>query len=63
MLSDRISLTNLSGLNQALQGLPDSRPDVVERAQSLIADPNYPSASLLTSLSQKLAASLSSNDQ
>ena len=63
MLSDRISLTNLSGLNQSLQGLPDSRPDVVERAQSLIADPNYPSASLLTSLSQKLAASLSSNDQ
>ncbi len=63
MLSDRVSLTNSSALEQALQNTPASRPDVVARAQSLIADPNYPSGEMLTTLSRQLAGALSSINQ
>lgn len=62
MLSDRVSLTNLTGLSQSLQSFPDSRSDVVDRARDLIADPNYPSSSMLTALSQKLADGLSNGN-
>jgi len=63
MPSDQISLTNLSSADEALKSLPDSRPDVVERAKSLIADPNYPSSSMMSALSQKLASAFSFETQ
>jgi hypothetical protein len=55
MPSDRVSLTNSSALDQALQNTPDSRPDMVARAQSLIADPNYPSSETLSAVARQLA--------
>jgi len=63
MLSDRVSLANSSALEQALQNTPASRPEMVARAQSLIADPNYPSGDTLTALSWQLAKSLSAENQ
>jgi len=63
MLSDRVSLTNMSALEQALDNAPASRPDVVERAKALIADPAYPSPETLAAVSRRLAAGLLSESQ
>ncbi|HEY3913000.1 MAG TPA: hypothetical protein VGN61_00830 [Verrucomicrobiae bacterium] len=62
MPSDRISLSNSSALEDSLQTLPSSRPEVVQRAKSLIADSNYPSASTLGVVAQHLAVNLSSDN-
>jgi hypothetical protein len=62
MLSDRVSLTNSSALEQALGNSPASRPDMVERAKALIADPNYPSSDTLSAVSLHLASALSSDN-
>jgi hypothetical protein len=58
MPSDRVSLTNSSALEQALAGAPASRPEMVERAKALIADPNYPSSETLSAVSRQLASAL-----
>lgn len=63
MPSDRVSLTNSSALEDSLQNLPATRPEMVERAKSLIADPNYPSASTLGAVARHLAMNLSSETQ
>jgi hypothetical protein len=63
MLSDRVSLASSSALEQALQNTPASRPEMVARAQSLIADPNYPSGDTLAAMSLQLARSLTSDNQ
>ena len=62
MLSDRISLTNSSALEQALGNSPASRPEMVERAKALIADPNYPSSDTLSAVSRHLASALTSDN-
>jgi hypothetical protein len=62
MLSDRVSLTNSSALEQALGSSPASRPDMVERAKALIADPNYPSSETLSAVSRHLASALLSDN-
>jgi hypothetical protein len=62
MPSDRLSLTNASALEDSLQNLPASRPDVVQRATSLIADSSYPSSSVLGSVAQHLTVNLSSEN-
>jgi hypothetical protein len=62
MLSDRVSLTNSSALDQALGNSPASRPDMVERAKALIADPNYPSSDTLSSVALHLASALTSDN-
>ncbi len=62
MLSDRVSLTNSSALEQALGNSPASRPEMVERAKALIADPNYPSADTLSAVSRHLASALTSDN-
>ena len=62
MLSDRVSLATSSALEQALQNTPASRPEMVARAQALLADPNYPSGETLTALSRLLAGGLSSEN-
>jgi len=46
-----------------LQNTPASRPEMVARAQSLIADPNYPSGDTLAAMSLQLARSLTSDNQ
>jgi hypothetical protein len=63
MLSDRVSLTNSSALEQALGSSPSSRPEMVERAKSLIADSNYPSSDTLSAVSWQLASALLSDNQ
>jgi hypothetical protein len=62
MLSDRVSLTNSSALEQSLANSPASRPDMVEQAKSLIADPNYPSSQILSAVSRQLASALMSDN-
>jgi hypothetical protein len=63
MLSDRVSLTNSSALDQALGSSPASRPDMVERAKALIADPSYPSSDTLSAVAKHLASALTSDNQ
>ena len=63
MLTDRVSLNNSSALEQAFNNTPASRPDMVERARSLIADPNYPSSDTLSAISRQLASALNSDSQ
>jgi hypothetical protein len=62
MLSDRVSLTNSSALEQALAGSPASRPEMVERAKALLADPNYPSPETLSAVSRQLASAMLSDN-
>jgi len=61
MLTDRISLNSSSALEQALDSSPASRPDMVERARSLIADPNYPSSDTLSAVARQMASGLMSD--
>lgn len=46
-------------LNGALIQLPDARPEVVERAKSLIHDPEYPPMEAIRKISSLLAMNLS----
>lgn len=62
MPTDGVSLTNSSALEQALQTTPASRPEMVARAQALIADPNYPSGDTLTAMSNHFASALLSDN-
>jgi len=52
---DRVTLTDLSAVRGALESTPASRPEMVAKAQDLIASPNYPSASVTNQVSQFLA--------
>jgi hypothetical protein len=62
MLSNRVSLTNLSALEQALERSPASRPEMVEQARALIANPDYPSPDILSEVARHLAAALTSQE-
>jgi hypothetical protein len=62
MLSDRLTLTNSSALEQSLANAPASRPEMVEMAKSLISDPNYPSSDTLSAVSRQLASVLMSDN-
>jgi hypothetical protein len=63
MLSDQVSLSNSSALEQALQNVPDSRAEMVERAKALIADPTYPSTNMMQAMSWRIAASFYSETE
>jgi hypothetical protein len=58
VLSDGSLLTRWPALQQTLQHLPDSRPEAVERARNLIADPDYPSQHTRQALARHLAVQL-----
>jgi hypothetical protein len=62
MPTDRVSLTSSSALEQALESSPASRPEMVDHAKALIADPNYPSSAILSAVSRQLATGLTSED-
>lgn len=62
MPTDRVSLTNSSALEQALNSSPASRPDMVERAKALIADPNYPSSDVISAVSRQMASALTTDN-
>jgi hypothetical protein len=42
-------------LQQTLQNLPAARPEAVERARQLIADPGYPPQEVIQGLAQQFA--------
>jgi hypothetical protein len=60
--SNRADSTSLSTLDETLQSLPASRAQSVERARSLVADPQYPSAEIINRISQLLAAQLTDQE-
>ncbi len=62
MFSDGLSLTNSSALEKALDNAPASRPDMVDRARMLVADPAYPSGETLSVVSRQLASALLSEN-
>ncbi|HZM03031.1 MAG TPA: hypothetical protein VFC44_08395 [Candidatus Saccharimonadales bacterium] len=52
------SFASSTALEDGLKSLPDARPEAVNYARSLIADPSYPSASTLNKLAGFLAGQL-----
>ncbi len=56
---DQAQFGGSDALNEALSQIPDSRPEVVENAKSLIADVNYPPPETIRKLSQLLAIGIS----
>jgi hypothetical protein len=50
--------TSLSTLDEALQNLPASRSDSVQRALSLISDSQYPPLEVIDSISKLMAGQL-----
>jgi hypothetical protein len=52
---DRVTLTDMTSIQSALENTAASRPDAVARARQLINDPNYPSPSVTSQVSQLLA--------
>jgi hypothetical protein len=57
-LLDDTSFAHWPDLQQALQNLPDARPEAVARARKLIADPDYPSQQTEEILARHLAVQL-----
>ena len=54
---DQIHIDKASALRTALQQVPEVRPEVVERARALAADPAYPSDSIVRQISQVIVNS------
>ncbi len=52
---DRISTDGAAHLQVALESQPAIRPEVVERARALAADPNYPSAAVIKRVAEQIA--------
>jgi hypothetical protein len=52
--ADRISTENAAFLHAALERQPEIRPEVVERARALAADPNYPPREVLQHVAQQI---------
>lgn len=50
-----VDLESSRQLDQALQRLPETRPEVVERMRPLVGDPTYPPRETIRSLSHLLA--------
>jgi hypothetical protein len=57
VMPDQISTESAAFLKSALAGQPEIRPDVVERARALAADPSYPSAAIMKSVAGQILAS------
>ena len=54
---DQVHIDKASSLRSSLQQVPEIRPEVVERARALAADPNYPSAGIIRQISQAIVNS------
>jgi hypothetical protein len=52
---DRISTDGSASLQMALDRQPSIRPEVVERARALAADPSYPPPAVITSVATQIA--------
>ena len=57
--SDVVQFSGSEALTQALAQVPETRPEVVERAKSLIGSSTYPPEELITRLSRLMASQLS----
>ncbi|HVS51295.1 MAG TPA: hypothetical protein VHD62_02975 [Opitutaceae bacterium] len=53
---DQISTESAAFLRSELQRQPEVRPEVVERARALAADPNYPPREALRAIAEKILA-------
>jgi len=49
--TDQIHIDKAAVLRTSLQQVPEIRPEVVERAKALAADPAYPSAGIISKVS------------
>ena len=56
---DKLALEGADALNQSLRQTPDVRPDKVEYAQRLVADPSYPCAAIVKSVAGVIAGNIS----
>ena len=56
------SFASSTALEVALNNISAVRPEAVDRAKDLIADPNYPSADTVKKLSEFFANKMQSND-
>jgi len=54
---DQIHIDKSASLRAALQQVPEIRPEVVERAKALAADPAYPSDSIVRRISAAIVNS------
>jgi len=59
---DGVSFNSSAALDSTLKSLPDSRPEAVERARTLVADPAYPTPEIIQKLSRHLAEHLASEE-
>jgi hypothetical protein len=57
------SFAGSAAVNSALRSSPDSRPDAVDRARTLINDPSYPGPETLRKVSQLLAGQIGGPDE
>ena len=53
---DTMSSQSAATLRRALTDQPEIRPEVVERARALAADPSYPSKEIIQRVSQQILA-------
>jgi len=63
MLPDGDFLAILQAWEKELENSPASRPEMVARAKALIANPDYPSAGILSAVSRRLASALRRKNQ
>jgi len=54
---DQISTESAEFLRSELKRQPEIRPEVVERARALAADPNYPSIEVLRKVAEQILGS------
>ena len=57
-----MSIGRTQALEQSLQETPQIRPEMVARANALVADENYPSDDLLNQLAGHLANNLGNSE-
>ena len=55
--ADQIHIDKAAALRASLQQVPEVRPEVVERARALAADPAYPSADIIGKISAAIVNS------
>lgn len=54
---DQIHIDKAAALRTNLQTVPEIRPEVVERARSLVSDPAYPSDGIIQQISRAIVNS------
>lgn len=60
---DQLSSSQSTVLREALSNTPEIRPDVVERAQKLAVDPNYPPRELILRLAKLMSETVDPSEQ